>query len=76
MRPNPLSKGIPVINLPETPVNSSVILAATGLFAVTGYFIKKSSNDRQHLVNANLEAKKIDAQMQAEVMKHLVKTEL
>lgn len=60
-----------MINLPDTPVNSSVLLAATGVFACTAFFIKKSSNDRQHLVNANLEAKKIDAAIQSEVMKHL-----
>jgi len=57
-----------ITNLPDTPVNSTVLIAAVGVFAVAGFFVKKSSDDRQHLANANLEAKRIDAQMQTEVI--------
>lgn len=52
-------------NLPETPVTSGAVLVGVGVLAVTGYFIKKSSDDRQHLINTSLETKKIDAEQQA-----------
>lgn len=55
-------------NLPDTPVNSLIGFAAIGVLGVTAYFVKKSSDDRQHLVNANTEMKKIDAETQANVL--------
>jgi hypothetical protein len=54
--------------LPDTPINSSVVVAVSGVLTVVGYFVKKSSDDRQHLVNATLETKKIDADMQANML--------
>lgn len=69
---HPLSKGFTMItNLPNTPVNSAALLASVGVFGVVGYFIKKSSDDRQHIATMNLEAKKLDAATQATVMTHL-----
>lgn len=58
-------------NLPETPVTSGAVLVGVGVLVVTGYFIKKSSDDRQHLIDTTLETKKIDAEQQALMLSRL-----
>lgn len=58
-------------NLPETPVTSGAVLVGVGVLAITGYFIKKSSDDRQHLINTTLETKKIDAEQQTAMLTKL-----
>lgn len=42
-------------NLPDTPINSTVLLAATAVAGVAAYMIKRGSEDRQHQANVNLE---------------------
>lgn len=58
-------------NLPETPISSGAVLVGVGVLAVTSYFIKKSSDDRQHLINTQLEQKKIDAEQQTAMLTRL-----
>lgn len=48
-------------NLPDTPINSTVLLATAGLAGVAAYMIKRGSSDRQHQANVNLEIVKIVA---------------
>lgn len=57
-----------MFNLPDTPINSAVVVAATGVLTVTAYAIKKRSQDHQHLINAHTETKKVDAEQQANML--------
>lgn len=57
-----------MFNLPNTPVNSAVIMVSAGVLGVTGYFVRKSSSDRQHLIDAQLKMKEIDAEQQANTL--------
>jgi hypothetical protein len=57
-----------MFNLPNTPVNSVIAGATIGVLAVTAFIAKKKSDDQQHLVNAHVEMKKTDADMQANML--------
>lgn len=52
-------------NLPDTPINSTVLLATAAVAGVAAYMIKRSSADRQHQANVNLEILKIAADTKA-----------
>lgn len=57
-----------MFNLPDVPVNTVITVAATGVLSVTAFIIKKKSDDHQHLVNSHTEVKKIDADMQQNML--------
>lgn len=55
-------------NLPETPVNTVILVAAAGILGVSVFVIKKKSDDHQHLIDSTTETKKIDADIQANML--------
>lgn len=57
-----------MFSLPNTPVNTVITVAVSGVLTVTAYFTKKSSEDRQHLVDTFKEMKQIDATSQATML--------
>lgn len=59
------------MNLPDTPVTTLITVASAGVLGVTAYFVKKSSDDRKHLVNSHLRMKEIDAEVQANVLNQI-----
>lgn len=57
-----------MFNLPDVPVNTVITVAATSFLGVAAFVVKKKSDDAQHLVNNYTEMKKVDADMQQNML--------
>lgn len=50
------------------PVTTAATVVATGVLAVTAYVVKKRSADHQHLIDNHTETKRVDAEMQSNML--------